>query len=72
MTFVPITPTVVAPPSANAQELANALYEVVNLLEERDRSFVPFKVSPPPNSQGGRQERQDSMAVITLSWPRLM
>lgn len=34
MTFVPITPTVVAPPSANAQELADQLATTVREFEQ--------------------------------------
>jgi hypothetical protein len=54
----------------DAQELADVLFNVVNRLDERDRSFVPFKVSPPPSSLGGHQLRRDFLAVFPFFVPR--
>jgi hypothetical protein len=56
--------------ASNAVELAQVLFYVLNRLDERDRSFVPFKVSPPPSSQGGRQETRDSLALFPFFVPR--
>jgi hypothetical protein len=48
----------------NASELKDALYEVINQLNTEDkRAFVPFKVAPPPSSQGGAGQQQDFLAV---------
>jgi hypothetical protein len=56
--------------AADAAELAAVLEDVINRLDERDRSFVPFKVSPPPSSQGGRQDVRDFLAVFPFFVPR--
>jgi hypothetical protein len=56
--------------AADAEELAQVLFYVLQRLDERDRSFVPFKVSPPPSSQGGRQATKDSLALFPFFVPR--
>jgi hypothetical protein len=56
--------------ATNAAELRNALYEVLNQLNTEDiRSFSPFKVAPPPSSEGGPAVTQDFLAVYPLFQP---
>ena len=48
----------------NASELKDALYGVLNQLNtDEERSFTPFKVSPPPSSKGGPATEQDFLVV---------
>ena len=48
----------------NASELKDALYGVLNQLNTtEERSFTPFKVSPPPSSKGGPATEQDFLVV---------
>ncbi len=48
----------------NASELKDALYGVLNQLNTtEERSFIPFKVSPPPSSKGGPATEQDFLVV---------
>jgi len=48
----------------NAKELKDALYGVLNQLStDEERSFSPFKVSPPPSSKGGPATEQDFLVV---------
>jgi len=54
----------------NASELKDALYDVISLLNTDDeRSFVPFKVSPPPSSAGGTASEQDFLLVYPYFTP---
>jgi hypothetical protein len=54
----------------NAAELRNALYEVLNQLNTEDeRTFSPFKVSPPPSGKAGPAEQQDFLVVYPLFQP---
>ena len=39
--------------ATDAGQLVNVLYDVVNEMEERDRSFIPYAVAPPPPSASG-------------------
>ena len=56
--------------AANAAELRNALYDVLNQLNTEDeRSFSPFKVSPPPSSKGRPATEQDFLVVYPLFQP---
>jgi hypothetical protein len=56
--------------ATNASELRDALYEVLNQLNTDDeRSFSPFKVSPPPSSRGGPAIEQDFLVVYPLFQP---
>jgi hypothetical protein len=57
-------------PATNASELEDALYDVFNSLVGNMRSFIPFKVSPPPSSQGGPALVQDFLAVAPFFTPR--
>ncbi len=50
----------------NASELTDALYEVFYALQTDARSFIPFKVSPPPSTSGGPANVQDSLAVYPI------
>jgi len=56
--------------AANAAELTNTLYEVFNRMDPVDRSFVPFKVSPPPSSAGGASTQQDFLSVFPFFVPK--
>ncbi len=54
----------------NASELKDALYNVITQLNTDDeRSFVPFKVSPPPSSAGGTASAQDFLLVYPYFIP---
>jgi Tfp pilus tip-associated adhesin PilY1 len=51
----------------NASELKDALYGVLNQLNTtEERSFTPFKVSPPPSSKGAPATEQDFLVVYPL------
>ncbi len=56
--------------AADATELSNVLYDVINRLEERNRSFSPFKVAPPASAMGGYHETRDYLAVFPFFVPR--
>jgi len=49
--------------ATNASDLSDALYEVFYSLQGNLRSFIPFKVAPPPSSAGGPALVQDFLAV---------
>jgi hypothetical protein len=51
----------------NANALSAALYSVLNAIDARDRSFVPFKVAPPPSPSGTGPE--DFLAVFPFFTP---
>jgi hypothetical protein len=54
----------------NAAELRDALYDVLNQLNTEDeRTFSPFKVTPPPSGRGGPAEQQDYLVVYPLFQP---
>ena len=54
----------------NASELKDALYNVITQLNTDDeRSFVPFKVSPPPSSASGTANAQDFLLVYPYFIP---
>jgi hypothetical protein len=54
----------------NAAQLRDALYDVLNQLNTEDeRSFSPFKVSPPPSSKGRPATEQDFLVVYPLFQP---
>ncbi len=53
----------------NASQLSEALYEVFYRLEGESRAFTPFKVSPPPSSEGGNMTR-DYLAVFPFFQPQ--
>jgi hypothetical protein len=53
----------------NASELKDALYGVLNQLNTGERSFSPFKVTPPPSSQGGPAAEQDFLVVYPFFQP---
>jgi hypothetical protein len=54
----------------NASELKDALYNVITQLNTIDeRSFVPFKVSPPPSSASGTASAQDFLVVYPYFIP---
>jgi Tfp pilus tip-associated adhesin PilY1 len=55
----------------NASELKDALYNVISQINTDDeRSFVPFKVSPPPSSRGGPATEQDFLVVYPYFLPQ--
>jgi Tfp pilus tip-associated adhesin PilY1 len=56
--------------ATNASQLSDALYDVINRMDEGDRSFVPFKVSPPPSSSGGTGTVNDYLALFPLFVPQ--
>jgi hypothetical protein len=51
----------------NANDLSDALFSVINAIDARDRSFVPFKVAPPPSPSGTGPE--DFLAVFPFFTP---
>ena len=53
----------------NASELKDALYGVLNQLNLGERSFSPFKVTPPPSSKGGPASEQDFLVVYPYFQP---
>ena len=53
----------------NASQLSEALYEVYYRLEGESRAFTPFKVAPPPSSEGGNLTR-DYLAVFPFFQPQ--
>ncbi len=53
----------------DAGQLSEALYQVFYRLEAGTRSFVPFKVAPPPPSTGG-EPSLDSLAIFPLFQPQ--
>ena len=56
--------------ATNASQLSDALYDVINRMDEGDRSFVPFKVSPPPSSAGSVGDVRDYLALFPLFVPQ--
>ena len=38
--------------ATNAGQLVDVLYDVLDEMEETDRSFIPFVVAPPPPTRG--------------------
>ena len=54
----------------NATQLSDALYNVFYNLQDRARSFSPFKVAPPPSSVGGNNTTRDYLAVYPLFLPQ--
>lgn len=54
----------------NASELATALHEVINSLQTDNRSFIPFKVSPPPPQEGAPAEQQHFLSVYPFFQPQ--
>ena len=56
--------------ATDAGELVNVLYDVVNEMQESDRQFIPFIVSPPPAAGGQPSEEEDFLTVFPNFVPR--
>jgi len=56
--------------ATDAAQLTSALVEVINQLDTRDRSFVPFQVTPPPSTAGSVAEPYDLLALAPYFVPK--
>lgn len=57
-------------PASNANELLSALNDTFTNMVETDRSFIPYKVSPPPAVSTGSGAAEDLLAVYPIFVPR--
>ncbi len=50
--------------ATNAGQLVDVLYDVLDDMQETDRSFIPFVVSPPPPSAAGQLSNEDDFLTV--------
>ena len=50
--------------ATNSDQLVNVLYEVLDEMQETDRSFIPFAVSPPPPGAAGQLSADDEFLTV--------
>jgi len=50
--------------ATNAGQLVDVLYDVLDDMQETDRSFIPFVVAPPPPSAAGQLSADDDFLTV--------
>ena len=56
--------------ATNAGDLVDVLYDVIDTMQESDRQFIPFVVSPPPAAGGQPSDVEDFLTVFPNFVPR--
>ncbi|HSL18570.1 MAG TPA: PilC/PilY family type IV pilus protein [Methylomirabilota bacterium] len=56
--------------ATNAGQLVDVLYDVIDTMQESDRQFIPFVVSPPPAAGGQPSDVEDFLTVFPNFVPR--